>query len=61
LSLKKVPVETGEPLRLEIEAFLEVVRCRTVPVVSGADGRAALGLALEIHAAMAAHARRAGL
>ena len=61
LSLKKVPVETGEPLRVEIESFLEVVRGRTVPVVSGADGRAALGLALEIHAAMAAHASRAGL
>jgi len=61
LSLKKVPVEAGEPLRLEIEAFLTAVRERTVPVVSGADGRKALALALEIHAAMAAHALRAGL
>ena len=61
LSLRKVPVQAGEPLRLEIEAFLEAVRGRTVPVVSGEDGRAALALALEIHAAMAAHAKRAGL
>jgi predicted dehydrogenase len=61
LSLKKVPVEAGEPLRLEIEAFLESVRGRTVPVVSGTDGRRALAVALEIHEAMAAHARRAGL
>ncbi len=61
LSLRKVPVEAGEPLRLEIEAFLGAVRDRSVPVVSGEDGRRALGLALEIHEAMAAHARRAGL
>jgi predicted dehydrogenase len=61
LSLRKVPVEAGEPLRLEIEAFLGAVRNREVPVVSGEDGRRALGLALEIHEAMAAHARRAGL
>jgi predicted dehydrogenase len=61
LSLKKLPVVAGEPLQLEIAAFLEAVRGRTVPVVSGEDGRAALGLALEIHEAMAAHAKRAGL
>ena len=61
LSLRKVPVEAGEPLRLEIEAFLGAVRARSVPVVSGEDGRRALALALEIHEAMAAHARRAGL
>ncbi len=61
LSLKKIPVEAGEPLRLEIEAFLEAVRNRTAPVVSGEDGRRALAVALEIHAAMTAHARRAGL
>ena len=61
LSLRKVPVEAGEPLRLEIEAFLAAVRGREVPVVSGEDGRRALALALEIHEAMAAHARRAGL
>jgi predicted dehydrogenase len=61
LSLKKIPVEAGEPLRLEIEAFLESVRGRTVPAVSGEDGRRALAVALAIHEAMAAHARRAGL
>jgi predicted dehydrogenase len=61
LSLRKVSVEAGEPLRLEIEAFLGAVRERSVPVVSGEDGRRALALALEIHESMAAHARRAGL
>jgi predicted dehydrogenase len=61
LSLKKVAVEVGEPLRLEIESFLNAVRTRTVPVVSGEDGRAALALALEINAAIAEHAARTGL
>ncbi len=61
LSLTNVPVQPGEPLRLEIEAFLHAVRSRTTPVVSAEDGRAALALALEINQAIAAHARRTGL
>jgi len=61
LSLSKVAVEQGEPLRLEIEAFLAAVRERSVPVVSGEDGRAALALALEINRAIADHAERTGL
>ena len=61
LSLKKVPVETGEPLRLEIESFLNAVRNNTRPLVSAEDGRAALALALEINQAIAAHATRTGL
>jgi predicted dehydrogenase len=61
LSLRKVPVEPGEPLRLEIEAFLDAVRQRSEPVVSAEDGRAALALALEINAAIAEHARRTAL
>jgi predicted dehydrogenase len=61
LSLSKVAVEQGEPLRLEIESFLNAVRTRAVPLVSGEDGRAALALALEINRAIAAHADRTGL
>jgi predicted dehydrogenase len=61
LSLTKVQVEQGEPLRLEIESFLEAVRTRSTPLVSGEDGRAALALALEINQAAAAHAERTGL
>jgi hypothetical protein len=61
LSLSKVPVEPGEPLLLEIASFLDAVRKRSVPVVSGDDGRAALALALEINRAIAVHAERAGL
>jgi predicted dehydrogenase len=61
LSLKKISVEEGEPLRLEIVSFLDAVRTRATPLVSGDDGRAALSLALEINRAIAAHAERAGL
>ena len=61
LSLSKLPVVEGEPLRLEIESFLKAVRERTRPVVSVEDGRAALALAIEINEAIAAHAARTGL
>jgi predicted dehydrogenase len=61
LSLRKAPVVAGEPLRLEIEAFLDAVRMRGAPAVTAEDGRAALALALEINAAIAAHARSTGL
>lgn len=61
LSLSKVAVEPGEPLRLEIESFLNAVRTRAVPLVSGEDGRRALALALEINEAIAIHAHRTGL
>jgi len=61
LSLRKVPVVDGEPLRLEIESFLNAVRTRTTPIVSGEAGRAALALALEINQAIAEHTARTGL
>ena len=61
LSFMKPPVTPGEPLRLEIESFLESVRTRRQPRVTARQGRNALALALEIQASMAAHAHRAGL
>ncbi len=61
LSLNKIAVEGGEPLRLEIESFLNAVRDGTAPVVSGEDGRRALALALSINEAIRAHSERAGL
>ena len=61
LNLSKIPVAPGEPLRLELESFLECVRTRRTPVVDAPAGRRALALALDINAAIAAHAQRAGL
>jgi len=61
LSFTKPEVTPGEPLRLEIESFLDSVRTRSEPRVTARQGRDALALALEIQASMAAHAVRAGL
>jgi predicted dehydrogenase len=61
LSFSKPPVTAGEPLRLEIESFLESVRSRRQPLVTARQGREALALALEIQSSMAIHAKRAGL
>jgi predicted dehydrogenase len=61
LSLEKLDPPRAEPLRLELEDFLSAVRHRTQPRVTGAAGRAALALALEINGQIASHAHRAGL
>jgi predicted dehydrogenase len=61
LSFAKPAVTPGEPLRLEIESFLDSVRTRREPRVTARQGRNALALALEIQSSMAAHAHRAGL
>ena len=61
LSLEKLDPQRAEPLRLELENFLASVRNRTQPRVTGAAGRAALALALEINGQIASHAHRTGL
>ncbi len=61
LEFSKPHITPGEPLRLEIESFLESVRTRRAPRVTAQQGRAALALALAIQTAMAEHAQRAGL
>jgi predicted dehydrogenase len=61
LNFTKPEIQLGEPLRLEIESFLNAVRTRQTPKVSAQDGRSALALALQINAAIADHALRAGL
>jgi predicted dehydrogenase len=61
LGLRNIEVPKGEPLRLEIESFLQAVRTRETPTVSAQDATAALALALEITRAIEAHAKRAGL
>ena len=51
-------VESGEPLRREIESFIECVRERKTPVVTGEDGLRALDVAVRIAAAAADGAGR---
>jgi predicted dehydrogenase len=45
---EEIPVKKTDPLEAEIHAFLQSVRRRKDPLVSGADGRRALMLALQI-------------
>lgn len=48
VSVESLPVQREEPLKLELESFIECVRGRTRPRVSGEDGLAALELAQRI-------------
>jgi len=48
----EINVEKKEPLRAELESFLECVRDRKRPVVSGEDGLAAVDLAIRVAAAI---------
>jgi len=50
-----------EPLKAELQSFLDAVRRRTPPVVTLEDGRRALAVALEILSSIREHARRAGI
>ena len=61
LGMHKPQVTPGEPLRLEIEAFLHAVRNGTEPEVTAEQARNALALALQIQQAIEQHARHAGL
>src|ERR1700722_6900634 len=61
LAVNKPAIQGGEPLLLEIKAFLESVRTRTPTRVTAIEARDALALALEINQAIQAHAIRAGL
>ncbi len=61
LEMRKLEVVEGEPLRLELQAFLRSVRGGEAVVVPGEEGRAALELALVIEGSIREHAARAGL
>ncbi|MEK7793955.1 MAG: Gfo/Idh/MocA family oxidoreductase [Candidatus Hydrogenedentota bacterium] len=54
ITIEPLEVVREEPLKLEIEAFLECVRTRSTPRVSGEDGLRALRLAEDLIAFMRA-------
>ncbi len=54
-------IEKREPLLAEIESFITAVQSRTPPVVSGADGRRALAIAMDVLEKIKAHSKRAGI
>jgi predicted dehydrogenase len=53
----KIPVPDGEPLRNELEDFVDAVRTGRAPLVGGEDGRRAVALAAAITERMAACTR----
>ena len=52
----KIPVPDREPLREELQDFVDAVRFGRAPLVGGADGRRAVALAADITSQMAANA-----
>lgn len=48
ISKTELPIEKEEPLKQEIESFIDCVNENKTPVVSGIEGREALKVALEI-------------
>jgi predicted dehydrogenase len=60
-AFEKLPSAGVEPLRAELEAFLEAVRTRKEPKTNGTSGRAALELATRVTACIQEHAARVQL
>jgi predicted dehydrogenase len=58
---EKLPTAAGEPLKAELEAFVESVSTRQNPKVDGAAGRRALELADRVAASILEHGKRVQL
>ncbi len=56
INLRKLETKPVEPLRAELEAFVESVRTRKPPLVGGPEGRAALALAERVMNCIEQHA-----
>ncbi|MCI0390493.1 MAG: Gfo/Idh/MocA family oxidoreductase [Acidobacteria bacterium] len=61
ISALGLQIEKREPLLAEIESFIATVQSRTPPAVSGAEGRRALALAIDVLEKIKAHSARAGI
>jgi predicted dehydrogenase len=60
-AFEKLTAPSTEPLRAELESFVDAVRTRTNPRVDGAAGRAALELAERVMASIQEHGERVQL
>ena len=58
IKFRKLETKSEEPLRAELEAFVESVRTRRPPLVGGPEGRAALALAERVMNCIEEHAAR---
>jgi len=57
-TFEKLAAQSGEPLRGELEAFVDAVRTRIAPKTDGTSGRAALELANAVMTSIREHAAR---
>jgi predicted dehydrogenase len=57
ISFHPLPVNKGEPLALQFDAFLDAVETRQTPKLNGHAGRLSLGVALAILAKIEEHSR----
>ena len=58
INFRKLEGPSGDPLDAELEAFVDSVRTRKPPLVSGIEGRAALELAANVALCIEQYARR---
>ncbi|HEV2348648.1 MAG TPA: Gfo/Idh/MocA family oxidoreductase [Terriglobia bacterium] len=56
IGFRKLETSPVEPLRAELEAFIDSVRTRSLPLVGGREGRAALALAEQVMICIEQHA-----
>jgi len=61
IQVTKLPTIQEEPLHAELKSFLESIRQRSGPLVSLEDGRRALGVGLDILAAIREHGAKINL
>ncbi len=57
--VEKIKMKKEEPLKAELEAFIQAVRTGVKPIVSGREGREALKVALQVMEQIRLHTRRA--
>lgn len=57
--VEKIKMKKEEPLKAELEAFIQAVRSGEKPIVSGHEGREALKVALQVMEQIRLHTRRA--
>ncbi|HLK49062.1 MAG TPA: hypothetical protein VKT49_13055, partial [Bryobacteraceae bacterium] len=66
IGFEQAPVTKGEPLKLQLDAFLDCVETREMPKISGAAARDSLSVALaildkiEVHSGVVAQTLKTG-
>jgi len=61
MGFRKLVTQPVQPLRAEVEAFVECVRARRPPLAGGREGREALALAARVMCCIEAHAAKVNL